>query len=145
MRRRHDGPNDDTARTGRGRRRPGPCAVRATEGDGLRLRAFLLGLVAGALGGVLLVEFGIGLPFLAALAIALGCAARPRPMGAAGTLIGWGATWIAVLASAAHACAVDQTCGDSPPSVAPWIVAGLGLVLAGSVLVLSSDRRRPAP
>jgi hypothetical protein len=110
----------------------------------LKARAFLLGLVAGSLGGLLLIEFGIGLPFLAVVAIAVGCAARPLPVGAAGTLIGWGATWIAVLATAAHACAVDQNCGDSPPSVAPWIAAGSVLVVAGVTLLLLSDRRRAA-
>ena len=34
--------------------------------------------------GSLLVEFGVGLPFLAPVAIVVGCAARPRPVGAAG-------------------------------------------------------------
>jgi hypothetical protein len=108
-------------------------------------RTFLFGLVAGALAGILLVEFGIGLPILAALAIAVGCAARPRPIGAAGTLIGWGALWIALFASAARACVIDQNCGDSPPSVVPWIVAGGGLIVVGlAILVLSGRAARRA-
>ena len=108
--------------------------------EGLTARAFLFGLVAGALGGLLLVEFGIGLPVLAALAIAVGCAARPRWVGAAGTLIGWGTLWIALLAVAARACATDQTCGDSSPSVVPWIVAGAGLIVGGLVLLALGGR-----
>jgi hypothetical protein len=113
------------------------------DGHAVTARAFLLGLVAGGLGGILIVEFGIGLPFLAVLAIAVGCAARPRPTGAGGTLIGWGATWIALFANAARACGADRDCGDSPPGVAPWIVAGIGLILMGSVL-LARGRRRHA-
>lgn len=106
----------------------------------MRGRAFLLGLVAGALGGLLLVEFGIGLPFLAALAIAIGCAVRPRWVGAAGTLIGWGSLWIVLLTIAARACATSPSCGDTPPSVVPWITAGAGLIAVGLALLASSGR-----
>lgn len=110
----------------------------------MKARAFLLGLVAGGLGGILLLEFGIGLPVLALVAFAVGVATRPRPVGAAGTLVGWGATWIAVLANAARACTVDQNCGESPPSVVPWIAAGSVLVVTGVTLLMLSDRGRAA-
>lgn len=104
----------------------------------LRLRAFLLGLVAGGLGGILLIEFGIGLPVLAAPAIAVGCAIRPWPIGAAATLIGWGAAWIVLIGNAAHACEVDANCGDAPPDVGPWILVGAGLIAVGLGLLIRS-------
>jgi hypothetical protein len=109
----------------------------------LKARSFLLGLVAGALGGFLLLEFGIGLPFLGPLAIVVGAAAPPIPFGAAGTLIGWGTLWAAAFANAARACAVDQNCGDQTPSVAPWVAAGACLIVAGFALLLRL-RGRPA-
>ena len=112
---------------------------------GSRLTAFLLGLVAGGLGGILLIEFGIGLPVLAVPAIAVGCAIRPRWVGAGGTLIGWGATWIALLSIAARACATDQTCGDSPPNLVPWIVVGAGLIAIGLGLLVRSARAGLGP
>lgn len=107
----------------------------------MKRRAFLFGLSAGALGGILLIEFGIGLPFLAAAAIAIGIVVAPIPIGAAGTLVGWGVTWTALLAIAARRCAVDQNCGDSPPNIAPWIAAGFGLIVVGLMLLVLGNRK----
>jgi hypothetical protein len=106
----------------------------------LRTRAFLLGLVAGGLAGILLVEFGIGLPFLALAAVTVGLAIRPRPMGAAGTLIGAGGALIAILANAARACTIDQDCGSSVPDLTPWIATGVALVAAGLMALILASR-----
>ena len=107
-------------------------------------RAFLLGLMADALDGVLLIEVGFGFPVPAIGAIAIGTVVAPIPVGASGTLVGWGTTWAALFAMAARNCAVDRNCGDSPPSVAPWIAIGLGLVVAGFGLLALSSRKRIA-
>ena len=103
-------------------------------------RAFLLGLVAGGLGGILMVSFGIGLLFLGPLAIAVGNATRPRPVGAAGTLIAWGATWLALFARVAVGGSVDQTCSDGP-ELRPWIAINVGLMLGGFGLLAASRHR----
>ena len=106
----------------------------------MTVRALLLGLIAGALGGLLTLSFSVGVPFLGPLAIAVGCAARPRPIGAAGTLIGWGATWLLLFARVAGSCSIDQDCGDGP-NVGPWMAAGVGLIVAGVVLVGAAYHR----
>jgi hypothetical protein len=100
--------------------------------------AFGLGLVAGALGGLMTVTFSVGVPFLGPLAIAVGCLARPRPIGAGGTLIGWGATWLALFTRVSSSCSVD--CGNGP-DVRPWMAGAAGLVVGGFALLAAAYHR----
>jgi hypothetical protein len=97
-------------------------------------RTWLLGAVAGSLGGLLLLLSGAVLVVLAVVAFAIGAAARPRPFGLAGTLIGWGGAWLALLARAELACAAanarpNEGCVGADPL--PYVVLCLCLVGAG--------------
>jgi hypothetical protein len=91
------------------------------------LAGWLLGLVAGALGGVLTLSWAVPVPGLGLLPLAVGMLAPPRPFGAAGTLLGWGATWAALLLRADAACDPSSCQG---PDISPWLVASAILVVA---------------
>ncbi len=104
----------------------------------MRTRALLLGLVAGALGGLVLLSWRVGMPWLGLIAIGVGALAPPRPFGLAGTLVGWGCVWIALFLQADAAC---DPASCSGPSVAPWLAASAALVVAG-LLITGVDRAR---
>ena len=103
-------------------------------------RAVLVGLVAGGLGGIITLSWGIGIPGLGLLAIAVGCLAPPRPTGAGATLIGWGATWLALFARLSVSCSTDGDCG-SGTDVGPWMAVGVGLVVVGFSLLGAAYHR----
>jgi hypothetical protein len=107
----------------------------------LKARGFVLGLIAGGLGGLLSLTWAVGVPFLGPLAIVVGCLIRPRPTGAGGTLIGWGATWLVLFARVAGSCSTDRDCGGGP-DIEPWMAAGVGLILVGLALLAAAYRRR---
>jgi hypothetical protein len=97
-----------------------------------RIRALLVGLIGGGLGGLILLSWGVGLPWLGAVAIAVGAAAPPRPVGAIGALIGWGGTWLALFVGLRVNCTADPSCYASDS--ASWIVASIGILVVGLVL-----------
>lgn len=104
-------------------------------------RAILVGLIAGGLGGILTLSWGVGFGVgLGPLAIAVGCLAPPRPTGAGATLIGWGATWLALFARVVGGCSTDGDCG-SGSDVGPWMTAGIGLVVGGFALLGAAYHR----
>jgi hypothetical protein len=98
----------------------------------VRIRALLVGLIGGGLGGLILLSWGVGLPWLGGVAIAVGAAAPPRPIGAIGAFIGWGATWLALLVGIQVNCTADPSCYAS--DFAPWIAASIGILAVGLLL-----------
>ncbi len=108
------------------------------------LRAWLLGLFAGAVGGLVLISWGIGLPALGLVAFAVGAAAPPRPFGLGGALVGLGMIWLALFGRLAMTCHPDVGC--SSPDLTPWLVAASVLLATGAVLsALLAARRRATP
>ena len=60
---------------------------------------------------------GIGLPWLGPVALLVGCAGCPRdPFGLAGTLLGWGGLWIALLLLRADAAVRARPRATDPTS-----------------------------
>ena len=109
-----------------------------------RRGTFILGLVAGGLGGLILLSWGIAMPWLGLFALAIGGTARPRPVGVAGVLIGWGLTWLALFANAGFRCSTDASC--SGPDMTPWFIAAGILVAAGvAVAAVAVARDWPQP
>jgi hypothetical protein len=106
-----------------------------------RSRAFLVGLVAGAVGAtvtLLLAVLGaiVGVPLLL-----IGIFIPPRLYGAAGTLIGLGGALTVLFGRVALTCRPPECVG---PSATPFVIAGItclaiGLTI-GAVAVLR-DRR----
>ncbi len=86
----------------------------------------------------MVVTFSVGVPLLGPLAIAVGCLARPRPIGAGGTLIAWGTTWLFLFTRVSSSCSVD--CADGP-DVGPWMAAAVGLVVGGFALLGAAYHR----
>jgi len=99
---------------------------------------FLAGLVAGTLLGLAFllapVTFIPGLVVWAWL-----ISRRPRYLGAAGALVGFGAIWLLLIGQAGLRCATDATC--TQPDVTPWLAFG-ALILATGVLVGWASYRR---
>jgi hypothetical protein len=99
----------------------------------MRTRSLGIGLVAGAVGAaslVILAAIGavIGIPL-----IVIGLFVPPRLYGAAGTLIGFGATIVALFGRVALTC---RPPGCTGPSAEPFVAIGalcfaIGLVLLG--------------
>ncbi len=100
-----------------------------------RLRAWLLGLFAGALGGLIVISWGIGLPVLGVVAFAVGAAAPPRPVGLGGALVGLGAVWLALFGRLALTCRPDVGCYS--PDLTPWLLGAALAAAAGGILTLA--------
>ena len=111
-------------------RSPTPDHVSAH--DATPLRGWLLGLVAGALGGLLGISWILPLPGIGLLPLVVGILVPPRPFGAAGTLLGWGAIWAALFIRADDACDPASCRG---PDITPWLTVSAGLVIAGLCLL----------
>jgi len=100
--------------------------------------AFGLGVLGGTLGGLSLLSFA-GIFLIALIAIVGGLLLKPRPFGAAGVLVGWGTTWIIVLAGAQARCDPASCTG---PDLTGWFVAGAVLILLGAAALVVGIRRR---
>ena len=100
--------------------------------------AFGLGVLGGTLGGLSLLSFA-GIFLIALIAIVGGLLLKPRPFGAAGVLVGWGATWIIALAGAQARCDPGSCTG---PDLTGWFVAGTVLILLGAIALVVGIRRR---
>jgi hypothetical protein len=106
----------------------------------VRTRSFVVGLVAGAVGGAclaILAAIGalIGLPL-----IVIGLFIPPRLYGAAGTFIGFGAAIVALFGRVAIVCVPP---GCTGPSMTPLVALGLGSLAVGlGVLALAALRDR---
>jgi hypothetical protein len=107
-----------------------------------RGRALLLGLIAGALGGLLSLTWAVPVPGLGLVASVVGCLVPPRPFGAAGVLIGAGATWATLLLRASAACDPASCVG---PDLAPWLLGSVVLVTVGIGLLAFGLRRSEPP
>ena len=117
-----------------------PTPDRVQDHHATPLRGWLLGLVAGSLGGLVLISWGVAMPWLGVIAIVVGGFAPPRPLGLSGTLIGWGATWAALFLRAGAACDPASCVG---PDLFPWLLACVGLVVVGAALpVIGRARSR---
>jgi len=105
-------------------------------------RAWLLGLAAGVLGGILSISWILPLFGVGFLPLVVGCLARPRPFGASGTLVAWGGTWALLFRRADAACDPASCVG---PDITPWLLASGALVALGiALLALGLRRTRPA-
>ena len=109
----------------------------ATHPPGDAWTAFGLGVLGGVIGGLSLLSFA-GIFLIALIAIVGGVVVRPRPFGAAGVLIGWGVTWISLLAAAQSRC---DPASCVAPDLTPWVAAGIGLIAVGLVLLAVAIRR----
>jgi hypothetical protein len=99
--------------------------------------AFGVGVLGGVVGGLSLLSFA-GILAVALIAIVGGFGLRPRPFGAAGVLLGWGASWLIVLAGAQTRCN-PASCVE--PDVTAWVAFALGLAaIGGALLVLGIGR-----
>ena len=99
--------------------------------------AFGLGVLGGVVGGLVLLSLGTILLALVILVFAGGLGLRP-PFGAAGILGGWGATWLALLASAAARCDPSSCVGSD---LTPLIAFGVTLVVVAVALLVLGIRR----
>jgi len=100
--------------------------------------AFGLGVMGGVISGLSLLSFA-GIFIVAIIAILAGFLVRPRPFGAAGVLIGWGVTWLSLLAGAQSRC---DPASCEPPNLTPWIAIAVGLFASGALLLVIGIRRR---
>ncbi len=99
--------------------------------------AFGVGVLGGVVGGLSLISFA-GILAVALIAIVGGFGLRPRPFGASGVLLGWGASWIIVLAGAQVRC---DPASCVAPDVVPWATFALGLSVSGAALMVIGIRR----
>jgi len=99
--------------------------------------AFGLGVIGGVIAGFTLLSYA-GILVIAIIAIVGAVAVRPRPFGAAGLLIGWGITWLSLLAAAQGRCDPSSCEG---PDLTPWVLTGTGLVVLGAGLLVAAVRR----
>jgi hypothetical protein len=99
---------------------------------------FLAGLVLGTLLGLafVLAPFTV-IPGLVVWAWLI--RRRPRFLGAAGGLVGFGVMWLLLLGQASFRCANDATC--SQPDVTPWLALGTVILCSGVLVGLASYRR----
>lgn len=106
------------------------------------VRGVALGLLAGALGGLLGLTWAVPIPGLGIVPLVVGMLAPPRPFGAAGTLIGWGLMWTALFLRADAACDPGSCQG---PDITPWLLVATVLTGAGvGLLAVAAVRsRRP--
>lgn len=113
---------------------------------GSRRTAWLAGLTAGALGGLLALELPvIGYAILVAFA-GPALVVGPRRAALGGLLLGAGALALLLLGRADLACAefnegVGQGC--VAPDLTPWRVVGGASVMIGLILTVSGAVRRP--
>jgi hypothetical protein len=101
----------------------------------------LAGLVLGVLLGLafLLAPFTV-IPGLVVWAWLI--RRRPRYLGSAGGLVGFGALWLLLIGQASLRCASDTSC--SQPDVTPWLAIG-AVILGSGVLVGLASYRRMSP
>jgi hypothetical protein len=99
--------------------------------------AFGVGVLGGVVGGLSLISFA-GTLAVALIAIVGGVGLRPRPFGAAGVLVGWGASWIILLAGAQARC---DPASCVAPNLAPWVAVALGLAAIGCAFIVVGLRR----
>lgn len=105
------------------------------------IEGWLLGLFAGILGGLVVLSWGVAMPWFGVVAFLVGGLAPPRPFGLSGTLIGWGVCWIALFLRADAACNPASCNG---PDITPWLVASGALMVAGvACLALAVAQHRP--
>jgi hypothetical protein len=102
--------------------------------------AWLVGLVAGGLSALLLLSWGIGLPFLALVTFLVGALAPPRPIGLSGTLLGLAIGLGLLVGLATLRCSGDAAC--TQPDLLPVAAFTVSVALAGVVVGLVA-RRRP--
>jgi hypothetical protein len=98
--------------------------------------AFGLGVMGGVIGGLSLLSFA-GIFVVAIIAIVGGFAVRPRPFGAAGVFLGWGVTWLSLLAAAQAHC---DPASCNPPDLMPWVGTAVGLAAIGVLLLAIAIR-----
>jgi hypothetical protein len=99
--------------------------------------AFGVGVLGGVVGGLSLLSFA-GIFAVALFAIVGGFGLRPRPFGAAGVLLGWAVTWVALLLGAQARCDPASCVG---PDLTPWLTtAAILATLGGSLLILGVGR-----
>lgn len=118
------------------------------------MRTWLVGLLAGVLGGILTVSFGIGLLPLGPAVLVVGGFAPPRPVGLAGMLVGLGGIWLVLFGRIQLECIRQPTVGPvivAPggfsecvsADLTPWLVLAAAIALAGVGLTASLVARRP--
>ena len=100
--------------------------------------AFGLGVFGGVIAGLTLLSFA-GLQPLGLLAIVGGTLVRPRPFGAAGVLLGIGATWVILFTGAMARCD-PSSCQN--PDLGPWFAAAFALIIGGAVTLARAIRGR---
>jgi len=99
--------------------------------------AFGVGVLGGVVGGLSLLSMA-GVFAVALIALAGGFSLRPRPFGAAGVMIGWGVSWVIILAGAQARC---DPASCVAPDVMPWIAFAIGLAAIGGTLGVIGIRR----
>jgi hypothetical protein len=101
-----------------------------------------LGLVLGAVMGFAFLVAGT-VTLLPGLFVWIWLAVqRPRWLGVAGGLIGFGGSWLILLGRASWSCANDVSC--SQPNPFPWLaIAGL-LVASGAIIGFGTRTHRPS-
>jgi hypothetical protein len=101
--------------------------------------AFGVGVLGGVVGGLSLLTF-VGIFAVSVIAITGGLGVRPRPFGAAGILVGWGAAWVLALGAAQSRCEPASCVG---PDLTPWLTTAATLVGIGVVLLALGIVRPP--
>ena len=111
------------------------------------MKAFLVGLLAGAVAATSVVILGTLSLFVGVPLLIIGVLIPPRFFGAAGTLTGFGAAWLVLFGRVAITCRFPDCQGpaSSPAidSLAPFLVAGAVCVFGGLVLLGIGLARRP--
>jgi hypothetical protein len=106
----------------------------STLSEGVRSSLLWIGLVLGAVMGVAFLVAGT-LTLIPGLFVWIWLAVqRPRWLGVAGGLIGFGGAWLILLGRAAWSCANDVSC--SQPSPLPWLAIAALLVASGVMIGL---------
>lgn len=111
------------------------------------MKAFLVGLLAGVVAGFSMFILGTLTVFVGVPLLVIGVFIPPRLLGAAGTLIGLGATWLVVFGPVATTCRPpDCSTGGSGETafatVGPWLAVAAACLVAGLVLLVIGLARR---
>jgi hypothetical protein len=109
--------------------------------EGVRSSLLWIGLVLGAVMGVAFLVAGT-LTLIPGVFVWIWLAVqRPRWLGVAGGLIGFGGAWLILLGRAAWSCANDVSC--SQPSPLPWLAIA-ALLVASGVMIGIAAKQSPA-
>lgn len=112
----------------------------ASNGKADRRTSWLSGLLLGALGGFLLLEFPLFGLLLVVVGAILVSIAGQRSAGVGGLLAGVGALWVLVLGRVKLSCTAEAGC--EAPTIDGYLVVGFVILAMGIAVTIAAARSR---